>query len=339
MCTTRICLIKRPGLQHNLVVKVLATRPIPQKGVDALRNAGFDVVIRDKAEPPDSPELQALARQFPVIITLLTDPVNEDVLSAGVRLIAQMAVGYDNIDLSAAVKHGVLITNTPGVLTPATAELTWALILAVSRHIIRAHEFTVAGRFKAWDPVGFLGLELRSSTLGVIGAGRIGSAVANIGLAFGMRVLYFNRSPRPQLDEAGAVKADLDTLLESSHVVSLHLPLTPETRGILSEERLRKMRSDAILVNTARGALVDEASLVKLLKEKRIAGAGLDVYQNEPELHPGLKELDNVVLLPHIGSATSRARQAMSMAVAENIIAFAQGRIPPNALNPEVLKK
>jgi len=302
-----------------------------------MREAGLAVRVRDEELPPTREELQGFAADFPVLVTLLTDPVDESVLCRGVKLVAQHAVGYDNIDLIAATRHRVAVTNTPGVLTQATAELTWALILAVTRKIVQADSFTRQGRFRAWDAMGFLGMELAGKTLGIVGAGRIGSRVGHTGACMGMRVLYHDLGDCESLDEAGGRRVGLPELLRESDVVSVHLPLNDSTRGMFSCQMIRKMKVGAFLVNTSRGPVVDEEALVTALREGRLAGAGLDVYEREPEIHPGLLEMDNVVLLPHIGSATREARGAMSRAVAENVIAFMKGQKPLNILNPEVL--
>lgn len=324
-------------LRDNFPVRVCVTRPIPESGLSLLADKGVEVSVREADVPPDENELARLAGEFPVLVTLLTDPVTERVLSSGVRLIAQLAAGYDNVDMAAATRHRVAITNTPGVLTEATAELTWTLILAVARHIVASDQYTRNGRFRAWGATLFLGTELAGKTLGILGTGRIGTRVGEIAHAFGMKVIYFDLLPSESLDSLGGRRASLQEVLREADVVSVHLPLTHETRGLIGEEELRQMKPTAILVNTARGPILDERALARALKEGRIAGAGLDVYEDEPRIHPDLPGLDSVVLLPHIGSATHEARNAMSIAVAENIIAFVDGRRPPNILNPEVL--
>ncbi len=293
--------------------------------------------MRQDELPPSEAELAQLASEFPVLLTLLTDPVTERVLSAGVRMIAQMSAGHDNIDLPAANRHRVLVANTPGVLTEAVAELTWALILSVARRIVPSDSYTRQGRFKAWGATLFLGTELAGKTIGILGAGRIGTRVGEIARAFSMRVLYFDRVPSGRLDAIGAKRAELGEVLREADVLSLHLPLTHETRGLIGDAELGMMKPTAILINTARGPVVDESALVAALREGRLAGAGLDVYEDEPRINPGLVGLENVVLLPHIGSATRETRQAMAVTAAENIIAFARGEVPRNALNPEVI--
>ncbi len=295
-----------------------------------MAEAGLEVRVRREPLPPSEEELVRAAEEHEVLVTLLTDRVSRRVLEAGVKMVANYAVGYDNIDTEAARELGVVVTNTPGVLTEATAELTWALILSVARRVVEADRFTRLGHFKAWGATLFLGTELRGKTLGIVGAGRIGSRVGEIGVAFGMRILYFDRKPSETLEKLGAKRVSLQELLEASDIISAHLPLTSETLHLLDREAFERVKPGAIFVNTARGKVVDEEALVWALKSGRLAGAGLDVYYNEPEIHPELLSMPNVVLLPHIGSATREAREAMALAVAENVIAFSQGQEPPN---------
>lgn len=330
-------MIHNTALRNNFPVRVCITRPIPEPGPAILMERGLDVWVRERCVPPDEDELAGLAGEFQILITLLTDPVTERVLSSGIRMVAQMAGGYDNIDLPAATRHRVVVTNTPDALTESTAELTWALILAVARHIVIADQYTRQGRFKAWDATAFLGAELSGKSMGILGAGRIGTRVGEIACAFRMSLLYYDLVPSERLDSLGARHVSLTEVLREADVLSLHLPLTPETKALIGEKELRLMKPSAIIVNAARGSIVDEDALVKALKEGWIAGAGFDVYEKEPKVHPDLLGMSNVVLLPHIGSATREARSAMSRAVAENVLAFVEGRRPPNILNPEVL--
>ena len=318
-------------------MRVCITRPIPDPGPSLLAEKGLEVSVRDADVPPEEDELARLAGEFPVLVTLLTDPVTERVLSSGVRLVAQLAVGHDNVDMAAATRHRVAVTNTPGVLTEATAELTWALILAVARHIVPSDSYTRQGHFRAWGPSLFLGTELAGKTMGILGAGRIGTRVGEIAHVFGMKVIYLDLAPSERLESLGGRRAGLHEILREADVVSVHLPLTGETRGLIGEKELRLMKPTALIVNTARGPILDENALARALKQGWIAGVGLDVYENEPRIHPDLLGLDNVVLLPHIGSGTREARGAMSRAVAENIVAFVDGQKPPNILNPEVM--
>ncbi|ABM80711.1 glyoxylate reductase [Hyperthermus butylicus DSM 5456] len=255
-------------------------------------------------------------------------------------------MGYDNIDVECATRLGVYVTNTPDVLTEATAELTWALIFAVARRIVEADSYVRSGEWyrgrTGWHPELMLGMELYGKTLGVIGFGRIGRAVARIGArAFNMKVLYYSRRRAPQHveRELNAEYVSLEELLKRADIVTIHVPLTPETRGMIGERELRLMKPTAILINTARGAVIDTNALIRALREGWIAGAGLDVFEEEPlpPDHP-LTSLKNVVLTPHIGSATREARQAMTCAVLENLLAFRDGKIPPNLVNPDVIR-
>ena len=232
-----------------------------------------------------------------------------------------------------------MVTNTPDVLTNATAELAWALLFAVARRVVEGDKFTREGRFKGWSPTLLLGKELSGKTLGVIGAGRIGTAFALKAKCFNMKVLYFNRSRNEVLeDKLRAKKVDLDTLLRESDFISIHLPLTKETHHLIDYDKICMMKRDAIIVNTARGAIIKEGDLAKALREKRIFGAGLDVYEKEPKITDELKDLENVVLLPHIGSATLETRTKMSILAAKNLIKALRGKRPEYCVNPEVFK-
>ncbi len=306
----------------------------------------YEVEVWDRYQPPPYEFLVRKAREVDALVTLLTDKVDRNLLRQAkrLRIVAQYAVGYDNIDVESATELGIYVTNTPGVLTEATAELTWALLMAVARRIVEADVFVRWGEWfrlkTGWHPKMLLGIELKGKTLGIIGLGRIGSRVAEFGRAFGMRVIYYDVVRRRELEEKlGVEYRDLDELLRESDVVSIHVPLTEKTRYMINEEKLRRMKREAILINTARGAVVDTKALVKALREGWIAGAGLDVHETEPLTpnHP-LTAFKNVVLLPHIGSATYETRHKMAKLVAENLIAFYMGKTPPTLVNPEVVK-
>ncbi len=277
------------------------------------------------------------------VLCMLTDTIDGDVFDAAgpqCRIFANCAVGYNNIDVEAATKRSILITNTPGVLDDATADLAWALLFTISRRIVEADRFTREGKFKNWGPTLFLGRDITGKTVGVVGAGRIGSNFARKAKAFGMRILYTSTKPNPQLEkEAGAEFVDKSTLLKQSDFISLHVPLNTSTRHYIGEKEFKIMKKEAVLINTSRGPVVDEKALVKALKEGEIWGAGLDVYENEPELEPGLKTLDNVVILPHISSATIETRTNMGMIAARNIVQLFNGETPETRVNPEVLKE
>lgn len=267
------------------------------------------------------------------LIPLLTVPVDAALLERAPRLrvVACPTVGYDHVDVAACRARGVVVTHTPDVLTEATADLTWALLLATVRRLPQAERSLRAGEFRGWGFWDYLGSGLTGKVLGVFGMGRIGRAVARRAAGFGMRVRYTSRTPlSPAEEEAlGAERVEWGTLLSTSDVLTLHAPLTPETRHLLDAAALGRMKPGSFLVNTARGPLVDEAALVEALRRGPSAGAGLDVYEREPEVHPGLLELPNVVLLPHVGSATRETRTRMAVLAAENVHAVLSGRPPP----------
>jgi glyoxylate reductase len=263
------------------------------------------------------------------LIALLTTRVDEELLqrAPSLRIVANAVVGVDNVDLSACRERGVTVTNTPDVLTDATADLALALILATVRRLSSAEDSLRAGEFHGWRFWDYLGGDLAGATLGIFGMGRIGQAVARRARAFGMRIIYTNRSPVHAAieQELAATRVSLDELLETSDVLSLHAPLTPDTRHVLNADALRRMKSGSILINTARGPLVDESALAEALRDGHLAGAGLDVYEKEPIVTPGLLDLPNVVLLPHVGSATVQTRTRMAMLAARNVRAVLSG--------------
>ncbi|RLE54748.1 MAG: D-glycerate dehydrogenase [Thermoprotei archaeon] len=307
----------------------------------------YEIEVWDKYYPPPYEVLLEKAKQADALLTMLTDRIDANLLQQAkkLRIVAQMAVGFDNIDINTATKLGVYVTNTPGVLTEAVAELTWALILAVARRIVEADHFVRWGEWSrtktGWHPLMMLGAELKGKVLGIIGLGRIGSRVAEIAVkGFGMKVIYYDVVRREDLEkQLGIEYRDLDTLLQEADIVSIHVPLTKETYHMINEEKLRKMKKGAILINTARGKVVDTEALIKALREGWIAGAGLDVFEEEPlPPHHPLTAFKNVVLVPHIGSATYETRHAMAELVAENLIAFYEGRVPPTLVNKDVVK-
>lgn len=321
--------------------KVLITQRIFPQIAETLSDV-CKVVALDNPLPLSPQKLVQKARDTDAIFCQLTDKFDAKTIESFPRLkiIANMAVGYNNIDVEAATKRGILVTNTPGILTEATADLTWALILAVTRRIPEADTFTRAGKFKIWQYDLFLGSELSGRTLGIAGFGRIGQAVARRAAGFGMNVIYFSSSRREEAEaETGAQKVDLGALLKRSDILSLHVPLTAATKYLIGAKELSQMKKTAYLINTARGPVVDEKALVDALKKKVIAGAGLDVYENEPKLAPNLAKLPNTVLLPHIASATVETRTKMANTAAANLVAFFRGKTPPNCINPQVLQK
>jgi len=278
---------------------------------------------------PTEEYLIDIAQDADALVTTVDDPVTEAVLdaSAHLHMVAQYGVGVDNIDLEAAEARGITVTNTPGVLTDATADFTWALLLAVARNVDAADAYVRDGKFKRWETTLLLGMELRNKTLGIVGMGRIGAAVARRALGFGMRVVYHNRQrANPTVErQHNAHCVAFDTLLDTSDVVSLHCPLNDDSHHLIDAAALRRMKDTALLINTARGPVVDEAALVAALRDGEIAGAGLDVFEAEPEVHPGLREQDRVVLAPHLGSATRAARTRMGEMVAEAVLAAFAG--------------
>jgi glyoxylate reductase len=261
-------------------------------------------------------------------------PVNTELLDAcgeQLRVVANFAVGYDNVDLEACMERRVIVTNTPDVLTEATAELALALTLAAARRMSDAERDLRAGHWSGWDPAAYRGIEIRGSTVGVVGMGRIGARYARLAHGLGARIVYASRSAKPEVEsELGAERLELPTLLEAADVVSIHAPAMPETRGLIGARELELIGPDGVLVNTSRGPLVDSDAVASALESGALGAAGLDVYENEPEVNPRLLEAPRCVLLPHIGSATVPARDGMASAVADNVIAVLKGREPPS---------
>lgn len=320
--------------------RILITRPIPETGLTLLRQR-CELDLRGERAPLSPAELGAAAAGADGLLCLLTDRIDAPLFAAApsVKAVANMAVGCDNIDVAAATEHGVLVTNTPGCLTETTADLALALLLATARRIVEADRYVRGGRFERWQATTLLGRDVHGKILGVLGLGRVGKAVARrAALGFGMKVLYTSRRRDQQAErELGATRVELDELLGGADFVTVHLPLTPETRGLLDGPAIARMKPGAILINTARGPIVDEAALVAALDTGHLAGAGLDVYQNEPKLEPHLVDLDNVVLAPHIGSASIETRAKMATMAAENLLLALDGGRPPCLVNPEVL--
>jgi lactate dehydrogenase-like 2-hydroxyacid dehydrogenase len=315
---------------------IYVTRNIPGLGVHQLKEAGHEVVVSEKNDSLTHEELlEAVAsRPYEGIVSLLSDAIDETVFQVAphVKIVANYAVGYNNISLPVATERGVVVTNTPDVLTDTVAEFTIALMLAVTKRIVEADVYMRGGKYTGWGPELMLGSDLKDKTLGIVGAGRIGSAVAlRAKHGFGMQVRYTSSSQAENLDAVGCQFCDsLEELLAESDVVSLHVPLVPATKHLMNAERFAQMKSSAYLINTSRGPVIDEIALVSALKQGTIRGAGLDVYEFEPEMVEGLAELSNVVLTPHIASASEETRSKMSEMVAENINAFFSGKQPPN---------
>jgi len=320
--------------------KVFVTRKIPKIGLDILEKK-CEVKVNPNNRVLTKEELMDEIKEIDGLLCLLTDIIDEKIMDINphLKIISNYAVGYNNIDIEAATRRGIMVTNTPGVLTETTADLTWILLMSIARRIVEADKFIREGKFKGWSPMLFLGSDIHHSTLGIIGLGRIGKAVAKRAKGFGMKILYtdIKRASEEIEDELGAEFVSLNKLLSSSDFITIHTPLLPETHHLISEKELKMMKRSAYLINAARGPLIDEKALVRALKERWIAGAALDVYENEPNLTPGLSELDNVVIVPHIGSASIATREKMATMAATNLVAGLNGKIPPNLVNKEVL--
>lgn len=319
--------------------KVYITRAIPKPAIDLLKEH-FEVEVNMEDRVLTKEELLQKVRGRDGVLCLLTDNIDAEVFEAAgsnCKIFANYAVGYNNIDLAEATKRGIVITNTPGVLDNATADLAWALLMTVSRRISEGDKFTKEGKFKGWGPLMFLGLDITGKTIGVVGAGRIGYNFARKAKAFDMKIIYTGSNKKDYMEELGAYYVDKETLLRQSDFISLHVPLIPSTKYYIDEKELSIMKETAVLINTSRGPVVNEKALVKALKEGWIWGAGLDVFENEPLIEPELMELDNVTIVPHIGSATIETRTNMGLIAAQNIVKVLKGEKPDTCVNPEVL--
>lgn len=318
--------------------KIFITRRIPEAGIQKLQAKGYDVDVNSADRVLSKDELMAAleGQNYDAVLCLLTDKIDGEVLDAAgksCKIFANYAVGFDNIDLKAAEERGVAITNTPGVLTNTVAEHAFALMLAIAHRIPEADRFTRAGKYTGWAPMMLLGNDLSGKTIGIVGLGRIGSRVAHHAVSgFDAKVIYYDVARNEPFEkEFGAIyKASVEELLPEADFISIHVPLLDSTRHLINAERLRMMKPTAYLVNTSRGPIVDEAALVEALRAGVIRGAALDVFENEPKLAAGLAELGNVILTPHIASATEETRSAMSALAADNIIAALEGQSPPN---------
>ena len=323
--------------------KVFVTRRIPKEGLDMIKER-FDVKVWPSEVPPSKEEIIEQAKDCHGIVSLLSDPIDAETISSlpKLKVIAQYAVGYDNIDVEEATKKGIVVTNTPGVLTETTADLTWALIMAAARRVVEADQFVRRGNWEvAWGPELLLGADIHGASLGIVGMGRIGQAVAKRAQGFNMRILYHSPSHNEKIDAiedlTGAKSTSLHTLLKESDIVTLHVPLTEETHHLIGKKELESMKEGSILINTSRGQVVDQDALYNALSTGHLGGAGLDVFREEPlEKKSPLLDLSNVVLVPHIGSASKKTRSTMATMCASNIIAALSGEMPPNAINPEV---
>jgi len=315
---------------------------LPERGLKIIKER-FDAEVWKEYAPPPKKVIIEKAKNADAIASLLSDKIDAEVFDAApkLKIVAQLAVGFDNIDVKEATKRGIYVTNTPEVLTDTTADFAWALLMAIARRIVEADKYVRSGQWKVgWHPDMLQGRDVYGATIGIVGAGRIGYAVAKRATGFGMKILFYDVIPRPEMErDFGAKKVDLDILLKEADFVSIHVPLMKETTHLINEEKLKLMKKTAYLINNARGPVVDEKALYKALKEGWIAGAGLDVFEQEPTPpdNPLLK-LDNVVVAPHISSASYETRSRMAEIVADNLVKFFEGKQPPNLVNPEVLK-
>ncbi|MGA1847835.1 MAG: 2-hydroxyacid dehydrogenase [Thermoplasmatota archaeon] len=321
--------------------RILVTRSLPREPVEALRQFA-DLDIWESDEPMPREELLKRAVDKDGLLVLLSDRIDRELmdLCPNLKVIGNYAVGFDNIDVRYATEKGIPVINTPGVLTDATADLAFALILSSARRISEGDRLIRSGRFRSWGPKLMLGKDVEGATLGVVGAGKIGRAVLERGRGFRMKLLYNSRTRKREIEEElGAEYADLHDLLAGSDYVSLNCPLTEETHHLIGEKELSVMKDDAVLINTARGPVVDEKALYEALRKGDIAAAGLDVFENEPEVYPPLMELENVTMVPHVGSATHTTRKKMGFLVVNGMLDILNRRIPPNLVNPEVLER
>ncbi|MCA1688845.1 MAG: D-glycerate dehydrogenase [Actinobacteria bacterium] len=315
--------------------KVLVTREIPEAGLRIIED--FDVTVLFE-RPPERGELLEAVRGANGVLSTVTEKMDAEVMDAAgeeLKVIANMAVGYDNVDLEAAKERDIVVTNTPEVLTETTADTAFLLLLAAARRLGEAERLLRSGGWDAWGPMQLLGPDVWGKKLGLVGLGRIGQAVARRSSGFQMEVLYYDQYRNESIEEElGARYLELDDLLRESDFLSIHTPLTPETRHLISERELGLMQRNAVLVNASRGPVVDEAALAEALENERIFAAGLDVYEEEPEVHPRLLELENVVLAPHIGSASIETRDKMATLAAENLRAVLRGEQPKTPVEP-----
>jgi glyoxylate reductase len=322
-------------------MKIFVSRNIPQAGIDLLKQH-FEVDINPHNRVLTKKEIMQGIKGKDGLVCLLTDTIDREVIEyePNLKMIANYAVGYDNIDIQAATDNNIMVSNTPGVLTDATAEMAWALLFSAARRIIQGDSYTRAGKFQGWDPMLLHGVEISNQTLAVIGAGRIGTAVAEKSKGFNMNILYVDQSVNTHLEKnLNAKKVDINQALKSADFISLHVPLNKNTRYLIGAKEFDLMKKTAVLINTSRGPVIDEQALISALKEKKIFAAGLDVYEHEPKISDELKTLDNVILQPHSASATTTARTKMASIAAQNMIAGLQGQLPPNCINKEVFKK
>jgi glyoxylate reductase len=320
--------------------KVFVTREIPEPGLEILRKH-CDVEVNTEDRVLTKEEIISGVEGKDALLCLLTDTIDEEVIKSNpnLKIIANYAVGYNNVDVNSASEHSIPVTNTPGVLTDTTADLAFSLLLASARRIVESDKFMRCGKYVGWAPKLLLGYDVHGKTLGIIGLGRIGTAMAKRAAGFGMKIIYYEHDgPKESAQLLKAESVDFETLLRESDFITLHVPLNDRTRHMISTKEFEMMKKSAILVNTSRGPVVNEEALVKALQTGEIAGAGLDVFEDEPAMKPGLAELNNAVIVPHIGSATIDARNKMATMAAENVIAALECRTPPNLVNRSAME-
>ncbi len=329
-------------VNHMSKPKVYVTRELPHRGLNTIKEH-FETEVWPEYAPPPKKVIIEKAKNVDALATLLSDKIDAEVFDAAPKLqiVSQLAVGFDNIAIQEATKRGIYVTNTPEVLTDTTADFAWTLLMAIARRVVEADKYVRNGQWKVgWHPNMMTGRDVYGATIGIVGAGRIGYAIAKRAKGFDMKILFYDVIPRPEMESLGAKKVDLDTLLKESDFVSLHVPLMKETYHLMNEQKLKLMKRTAYLINNSRGPVVDEKALYKALKEGWIAGAGLDVFEQEPTpTENPLLKLDNVVVAPHISSASLETRSKMAEMVADNLVAFFEGKKPPNLVNPDVMKK
>jgi glyoxylate reductase len=314
-------------------MKVFLTRRIPEDGIRILKKENLEVEIFPEDRMPTKEEIIQGIKDADALISLLTDRIDREIIDSAPRLkvIGNYAVGYNNIDVEYAKKKGIVVVNTPGVLTDATADLAFSLLLAAARRVVEGDRFVRDKKFRGWAPMLLLGKDVWGATIGIIGAGRIGQAVGRRAKGFNMRILYWSRRRKKEFEEeVGAIFVPLETLLRESDYITLHVPLTSETYHLLGEREFAMMKDGAILINTARGEVVDERAMIKALKSRKLFAAALDVFYGEPNVNPELLSLPNVVLTPHIGSATETTRRKMAEMVCEDVVRVLRGDEPVN---------
>lgn len=324
--------------------KILVTRKIPGRAFQKLLTSGYEVVVSPFDRVLTASEIGEMGKDCHAVLTLLTDHWTGEMMDAlgkNLKIISNYAVGFDNIDVQAATQRGVIVTNTPSdQVNESVAEFTWTLLLALSRRMVEGNAFANKGAYRGWEPDIFLGRDVYGKTLGIVGLGRIGAMVAKRAQSFKMRVLYYEREKDIDKEkELGVQYVTLDDLLAKSDYITLHVPLVPETRHLIGKEQLEKVKQGAYLINTARGGIVDEHALVGALRAGHLAGVALDVHENEPDMNPELMQMENVILTPHIASATVEVREKMTEQAVEAILKTLAGEKPENIVNPEAWKK